>query len=122
MGNIKNYILANGGCTLDCELNLYSGAGYVVSREGYEFTSSNIDEIVNKIDEYKATARELEAYIGVWYNTEDGLYYLDINNIYADKKEAIFYGLKFKQLAIFDIANGQEIRMDNLSYADYNAM
>lgn len=119
MKDLKNYILSNGGCTLTADLNIYNGNGFVVSRSGYEFTTSSIDDVLNKIREYQTTAKTLGAYIGVWFNTEDGLYYVDINNIYKDKKEAIFYGMKYKQLAIFDIENCEEIRMDSINYNDF---
>lgn len=119
MENIKSYILSNGGCTLSNQLDIFNGVGYVVSREGYEFTTSSIDDVMLKIREYKDIATRLDAFIGVWFNTEDGLYYVDINNIYKDKKEAIFYGMKYKQLAIYDMATNQEIRMDNINYNDF---
>lgn len=122
MKNLKNYILNNGGCTLTPSLELYNGSGFVVSRPGYEFTTSNIDEVIKKVEEYKTTADSLKAYIGVWLNTEDGLYYVDINNIYTDKKEAVFYGFKYQQLAIFDIANCEEIRMNDIDYNDFMSL
>ena len=51
--------------------------------------------------------------VGGWYNNKDKRYYFDSNKIFDDLDEAIQFGLDNSQLAIFDIDNTNEIRLDN---------
>lgn len=47
--------------------------------------------------------------LGVWYNTENGTYYLDIVVTVPDREEAVLMGQRGNQIAIYDLEAGQEI-------------
>ena len=48
---------------------------------------------------------------GGWYDSESGLYYYDATVIFEDRAEAIEAGRANEQIAIFDLANLEEIRL-----------
>ena len=48
---------------------------------------------------------------GGWYDSESGLYYYDATVIYQDREKAIEAGRVNEQIAIFDLANLEEIRL-----------
>ena len=48
---------------------------------------------------------------GGWYDSESGLYYYDATVIFEDRAEAIEAGRANDQIAIFDLANLEEIRL-----------
>lgn len=59
--------------------------------------------------------------VGGWYNSKDGKYYFDSNKVFKTNElaEAIQFGLNNEQIAIFDIDNLQEIRLDKQT-KEYN--
>lgn len=48
---------------------------------------------------------------GGWYDSESELYYYDATVIYQDREKAIEAGRVNEQIAIFDLANLEEIRL-----------
>lgn len=48
---------------------------------------------------------------GGWYDSERGLYYYDATVIYQDREKAIEAGRANEQIAIFNLANLEEIRL-----------
>lgn len=53
--------------------------------------------------------RDPRVSIGTWFNSDDGMSYLDISATLPDKAQAIELGKKYNQIAIFDLATFEEI-------------
>lgn len=74
--------------------------GYAVAIKGY----NHIDEMLNDTLEPNCVR-------GGWKDTQENKDYFDKSLIVNDIKEAIRIGKERKELAIFDIANMEEIRI-----------
>ena len=107
MENLKNDILKNGGFTIDSEYQkINKKDGYMVSLLGYETQLSikNIDKIDGIIEKYKKIiGNKKNMYIGAWLDND--IIYIDISKHIEKKYNAIQYGIKNRQLAIYDIKN-----------------
>ena len=55
--------------------------------------------------------QKLNAHVGVWYNHEDGKTYLDTSYRFNDVDSALQFARDNNQLAIFDLATYEEIRL-----------
>lgn len=49
--------------------------------------------------------------VGGWLNEENNKYYFDSCKVFSDRNEAIEFGIKNKQIAIFDITNLELIKL-----------
>lgn len=101
---------ANGGATRTLHGNSPQ-TGYMVSVPGPEkvlkaLTARSVEAFV-KTHERKLNF--LGSYLGVWFNSEDGLWYLDISVNIRTRSAALKAGRKWSQIAIWDVANGSEI-------------
>lgn len=89
--------------------------GYAVALKKTQnsFGAEGLAKVANVIDELQASGnlngRTLA--FGGWYDSESGLYYYDATVIFKDRDEAIEAGRANEQLAIFDLANLEEIRL-----------
>ena len=77
------------------------------------FGAEGLAKVANVIEELQASGnfngRTLA--FGGWYDSESGLYYYDATVIFQDRAEAIEAGRANDQIAIFDLANLEEIRL-----------
>lgn len=89
--------------------------GYAVAlkRTQNSFGAEGLAKVANVIEELQASGnlngRTLA--FGGWYDSESGLYYYDATVIFEDCAEAIEAGRANEQIAIFDLANLEEIRL-----------
>ena len=89
--------------------------GYAVAlkRTQNSFGAEGLAKVANVIEEIQATGemngRTLA--FGGWYDSESGLYYYDATVIFTNRAEAIEAGRANEQIAIFDLANLEEIRL-----------
>lgn len=99
------------GATLDANLKKADlKGGYMVSVMGYErtFKPSQIDEIYEAILQHRETIKNHTfRYVGLWF--KDGLVYVDISQHYKNKKDGLKAGIKWRQYAVYDIANNCDI-------------
>lgn len=63
-----------------------------------------------RVIDYVQANEEVTAF-GGWYNSEDGQYYYDATLIFSNLAEALRAARLNKQYAIFDLSNGEEIRL-----------
>lgn len=63
-----------------------------------------------RVIDYVQAHEEVTAF-GGWYNSDDGQYYYDATLIFNTKAEALRAARINKQYAIFDLSNGEEIRL-----------
>lgn len=89
--------------------------GYAVALKKTQnsFGNEGLAKVTNVIEKLKAlgnlNGRTLA--FGGWYDSESGLYYYDATVIFQDREEAIEAGRANEQIAIFDLANLEEIRL-----------
>ena len=89
--------------------------GYAVALKKTQnsFGSEGLAKVANVIEKLQDLGNlngSTLAY-GGWYDSESGLYYYDATVIYLDREEAIEAGRANEQIAIFDLANLEEIRL-----------
>lgn len=109
--NIIKQVDKNGGATLTSNLNNNRlKGGYMVSLRGYERRYKKMGACFMKaLDKYKALAKSLNAYVGLW--VDNGLVYLDLSINVKDKERAIRKGIDNKQLAIYNIGDRSYIML-----------
>lgn len=110
MNNLQKMIIKNKGATLDKELKpIKATNGYMVSMLGHELktTVQGLNDAL--VQRYQALAEELNGYVGMWLDGDT--LYLDISQHHTDINQAVTVGKENKQLAIYDIKNGNEIRL-----------
>lgn len=103
---------ANGGATRTLHGNSPQ-SGYMVSVPGPEkvlksLTARSVDAFTTK---HADKLSHPGAYVGVWFNSEDGQWYLDISVNVRTRSQALKLGRQWSQLAIWDVENGSEIRV-----------
>ena len=102
--------VANGtGATIDPWGNVPT-EGYVVGLEGI------VDPALHSIDVPNWVYRMIQihpgVYFGVWQDSETGKVYYDAVEIYEDLQEALRAGHSRGEIAIWDLANAVEIRVE----------
>ena len=90
-----------------------SGFAVALKRTQNSFGAEGLAKVANVIEELQASnemnGRTLA--FGGWYDSESGLYYYDATVIFENRAEAIEAGRANEQIAIFDLANLEEIRL-----------
>ena len=78
----------------------------------YKATQNSFTE--NDILSVIRHALKHDGVVGGWYNETDGEYYFDSNKVFDinELEQAVEFGIKNNQIAIFDIDNMREIRLD----------
>lgn len=89
--------------------------GYMVSDGSRErsFAPNELtpEAIQNYVNEYR-DGLTYGDYLGGWFNQEDGRYYLDISRNVQDRAEAEAQARERGEFAIYDVASGTEIAID----------
>lgn len=90
-----------------------TGFAVALKQTQNSFGVEGLAKVANVIEELQASGnfngRTLA--FGGWYDSESGLYYYDATVIFQDRAEAIEAGRANDQIAIFDLANLEEIRL-----------
>ena len=82
------------------------GYAVAVADTQNSFGFEGLVNVVKYVDDHS----EINAF-GGWYNTENNMYYFDATVIVNDLEAAKELGRINKQIAIFDLANLEEIRL-----------
>lgn len=94
-------------------VNAYTGEtpaeGYAVALA--ETQDSHDAEGLARVLELIQGGTTRAAYVGGWLDCETGKYYYDATIVVNDLAEALSLGRANKQIAIFDLKNGEEIRL-----------
>ena len=118
--NIKR-IIENGGATLTSELKKAELVnGFMVSLEGTESQVKGEDyqAIIKAIEEKQEIIKDNKnLFIGLWL--DDGIMYVDISININDKIDALEFGKKNKQLAIYDLENNDSIYLKEYNFIKY---
>lgn len=90
-----------------------TGFAVAMKQTQNSFGAEGLAKVANVIEELQASGnldgRNLA--FGGWYDSESGLYYYDATVIFQNRAEAIEAGRANDQIAIFDLANLEEIRL-----------
>jgi hypothetical protein len=109
----------NGGFTFDCNSGSYPESGYAVATfpnaewivPGAVLKASTIHRFIT---ERRALLDQPHAHIGAWATTNawgEPRWYLDVSTVIHDRDSAIALAKLHNQLAIYDLANHEEIRV-----------
>lgn len=88
--------------------------GYMVSLEGAEQTFEHFPSDIAVQQYILNNAERLcyhNRYLGLWYNEEKALWYMDVSVNVEDYDTAIRIGIMNSQIAIWDCAAGKEIKL-----------
>ena len=120
MVDIKE-IIKQGGATLTSDLKVASiNGGYMVSILGYEktFEYNDTEDINNYIIELQKKIGSKEDYfIGLW--TYENKLFVDVSINIIDKCDALEFGRKNKQIAIYEVLTGENIPIKNYKFITY---
>ena len=106
---LANIALSNkDGYTVNAQTLKPVTKGYAVAVAATQnsFGSEGLARVVK----YVENNHEVNAF-GGWYNSDNGLYYYDAIIVVDDLKQTIELGRANNQIAVFDLANCQEIRL-----------
>ena len=114
-------IIKNGGATLTKDLKKAElKSGYMVSLEGAESKVKKDDykAIIKAIEDKKEIIKDnSDLYIGLW--VDNGMMYIDISININDKVEALEFGKKNKQFAIYDLENDKSLYLKDYKFSKY---
>ena len=114
-------IIKQGGATLTSELKVANiNEGYMVSILGYEktFEYNDAEGINNYIIELQGKIKDKKGYfIGLW--TNDNKLYVDVSINIIDKVDALEFGKKNKQIAVYEVLTGANIPLKNYKFITY---
>lgn len=100
-----------GGVSIDLNGNTPK-SGYMVALEGHE-VKCQVKDLRVVLADYMATRKHLlrnpNLFLGGW--VDDDTVYLDISEQHHDLKEARLLGRIRKQIAIYDVLSGKEVRL-----------
>lgn len=90
-----------------------TGFAVAMKQTQNSFGAEGLAKVANVIEELQASGKfnGRTLAFGGWYDSESGLYYYDATVIFQDRAEAIEAGRANDQIAIFDLANLEEIRL-----------
>lgn len=96
------------GFTVDAHTLEHASTGYAVAVAMTQdsFGPAGLDRVINYVLEHP----EINAF-GGWLNSDNNMYYFDATIVCNDLQEALEIAKENKQIAIFDIVNCKEIRV-----------
>lgn len=116
--NFVNDTLKNGGASFNLLTGEYNPkSGYMVATSGHEVViplkqfhnASLAGYIAEKSAILLSGISNTSLFLGAWVDGDK--VYLDISEKVEDRQDAVKIGIERKQLAIWDNANGKEIRL-----------
>lgn len=112
-------VLDGEGVTIDRYNDAAPTSGYVVGVEGI---SGELDSAGPTFDELLAWVTSLEDtqyFYGAWRDAETGRVYYDAVEIYEDLQPALAAAMTREEIAIWDLGNSVEIRVEYSGYVEY---
>lgn len=114
-------IIKNGGATLTSDLKVANiNGGYMVSILGYErtFEYNDTEGINNYIINLQGKIGSKKGYfIGLW--TYENKLFIDVSINIIDKSDALEFGKKNKQIAIYEVLTGANIPLKDYNFITY---
>lgn len=101
----------SGGGTISTDDCSSPSAGFCVARPEAELITAKLPHRAVVEAWLRHTVSDDAAFVGVWVDSASGKVYFDEVRIVEDRDEAIKLGREWGQLAIFDLNEGEEIRL-----------
>lgn len=110
---LKNEILKNNGGTYNKELkNANLKTGFMVSIEGFEYITNDINDAIKKMIEYSKIIKN-GYFVGAWVDINDNnKIYIDISKRLESHREAEKTARANKQKAYFDIKKLESVYLN----------
>ena len=114
MKSLVKYGIENGGFTWNNKTGQFMTSGYVCAMKGREYvikgqlTEEHLQHYMTK---YHDDLQLESTCVGAWYNTEDGMTYLDTSLVYDNLEECVEVGRRNNEIAIFCLDTFEEIRL-----------
>ena len=117
--DVVSHLKATGGGTWDVKTRQEMGGKPLFAVSMYK----NVEERVHPAhDLERAVSKFLTKnkerlsmdmrYLGIWRNEQNGMVYLDVTIVTEDKELAVAVAARHDQIAIFDLANYQDINVN----------
>lgn len=115
-GAALSTLRSEGGFTLDEESGHVPKEGWAVAVPGhervYEEDRLSVDVMRDYVTQNTEALALPGAHWGGWYDVESGKVFLDVSIVVGTEDEARMLGQQYKQLAIYNLALGEEVRLD----------
>ena len=114
MQQLVEYVSKNGGMTYNLMTGEMPTTGFMCAVSSNECILDHAmteNDLIAYIYCHLYDLQKLNAHVGVWYNHEDGKTYLDTSYRFDDVDSALQFARDNHQLAIFDLATYEEIRL-----------
>ena len=114
MNALCEYVKQNGGATFNLMTGEYPSTGFMVAKAENEFIldgECTVDSLYAYMARDASDLQKDDAHLGIWYNTDNGKTYLDTSYRFENIDEALEFARANHQLAIFDLATFNEIRL-----------
>jgi hypothetical protein len=89
--------------------------GFMVALPGneevFETDKVTLTTFAEYMDRHREALDDPDTFFGSWLDPESGKVYLDVSKNLADLDEAKRLGKEYKQLAIYDLNKGEEVRL-----------
>jgi hypothetical protein len=107
---------ATGGFTVNTETCEFPTTGYALSIDPEHTETLNdayptVGDLLGYVFDHEEILSREGKFFGGWVDTEDGTLYLDVVTLVEDKDTAISWAKRHKELAVFDLSAGTEIRV-----------
>lgn len=79
--------------------------------EVFDEQSFTRETILDYCRRKKDVLRNPRAHLGAWFDSESRKWYLDVSYVIENREEAIRLARRSKQIAIWDLANSEEVRL-----------
>lgn len=115
--------LAKGGATYNLRSKKAPQSGYAVSPYPERSKSVSVDEfkkggrtvVRDYVNENYDLLQQPKHYLGTWHDAQSGKVYLDVTVIERTRDRAFALATERDQIAIFDLAKGEEITVNRLA-------
>jgi ribosomal protein S18 acetylase RimI-like enzyme len=120
--NTIQHLMRDGGYTVNAHRSVPK-QGWMVSLPGHEQQYASVPDVTptgvqRYIDQHEKVLKQNDHYIGGWVDKTSGKTYLDTSKRINDRDAAIAEGRRNKQLAIYNIGSGEEVRLDMTHHAE----
>lgn len=114
LNQLVEYVAQNGGATVNPSNGAMPVDGFMCAIAQNEFVMDGqvtTNALTTYIEQYAHDLKKDGAFLGIWYNTENDKTYLDTSFRFEDVDDALEFAKVNEQLAIFDLATFNEIRL-----------
>lgn len=111
----------NGGLTIKPNGDEFTAKkGYMVSIINKEKTAESLEGFIELINQYEVDAEKMHGFIGLW--KDSGKWYIDISYYILDRTDALEFGYKNKQVAIYGFKEEKSLYIKDYNFTSYYSL